>query len=152
MVDIFTPYERSLLMSRIGQKNTTPEMRVRRTAHAVGLRYALHRKDLAGTPDVVFVKQRLALYVHGCFWHRHDGCSRAGVPKTNCKFWRGKFERNVARDMRSRAELEASGWRTAVIWECETRRIDQLEKIICERVLERAPLPKDLIFRNLAGR
>lgn len=122
-------------MSRVASKNTSPEMRVRKAAHAMGLRYALHKKGLPGTPDVAFVSRRVALYVHGCFWHRHEGCRLASTPKSNAEFWQSKFERNVARDLRVRSQLEAKGWRTEVIWECETRDAVKLSEIICERVL-----------------
>lgn len=122
-------------MSRVAGKNTSPEMRVRKAAHAMGLRYALHKKGLPGTPDVAFVSRKVALYVHGCFWHRHEGCRLASVPKSNEEFWRAKFERNVTRDRRVQSELEAKGWRTAVIWECETRNAEKLAAIICERVV-----------------
>lgn len=122
-------------MSRVASKNTSPEMRVRKAAHAMGLRYALHKKGLPGTPDVAFVSRRVALYVHGCFWHRHEGCRLASTPKSNAEFWQSKFERNVARDLRVRSQLEAKGWRTEVIWECETRDAVKLSEIICERIL-----------------
>jgi DNA mismatch endonuclease (patch repair protein) len=135
LADVFTVEERSRVMSRVASKNTRPEMRVRKAAHAMGLRYALHKKGLPGTPDVAFVSRKLALYVHGCFWHRHDGCRLASTPKSNAEFWRAKFERNVDRDRRVRAELEAKGWTAVVIWECETRDQRKLSGIICERVL-----------------
>lgn len=125
-------------MSRVASKNTSPEMRVRKAAHAMGLRYALHKKGLPGTPDIAFVSRKVALYVHGCFWHRHEGCRLASVPKSNAEFWQAKFERNVARDRRVRNELEAKAWRVAVIWECETRNAEKLAAIICERVVDGA--------------
>jgi DNA mismatch endonuclease (patch repair protein) len=136
LADVFTVEERSRVMSRVASRNTTPEMRVRRAAHAMGLRYALHKKGLPGTPDVAFVSRKVALYVHGCFWHRHEGCRLASTPKSNVEFWRAKFERNVERDRRVCAELEAKGWLSQVIWECETRDADRLPLIICERVLD----------------
>lgn len=129
-------------MSRIAGKNTSPEMRVRKAAHAMGLRYALHKKGLPGTPDVAFVSRKVALYVHGCFWHRHDGCRLASIPKSNAEFWHAKFERNINRDRRVRSELEAKGWRTAVIWECETHNAEKLAAIICERVIDDPGAPE----------
>lgn len=108
-------------MSRVGQKDTTPEMRVRRAAHALGFRFRLHRKDLPGTPDLIFPKKRVALFVHGCFWHRHSGCKKASLPKSRPEYWHSKFSANVERDERVRAELEARGWKVATIWECETK-------------------------------
>lgn len=138
MVDRLTPERRYWLMSRVGPKNTAPEMRVRRAAHAVGLRFRLHRKDLPGTPDLVFPKHRVALFVHGCFWHRHPGCRKASVPGTRREYWAEKFETNVARDARNRAALEAAGWHVAVIWECETRDAEVLKQIVRGRVIAKA--------------
>jgi DNA mismatch endonuclease, patch repair protein len=108
-------------MSRVRGKDTTPEMRVRRAAHALGLRFRLHRKDLPGKPDLVFPKHRVALFVHGCFWHRHPACSKASMPKSRKEFWREKFDANVARDARAEAALEKMGWRVVKVWECETK-------------------------------
>lgn len=108
-------------MSRVGGKHTKPELVVRRLAHALGLRFRLHRRDLPGRPDLVFPKHRLAVFVHGCFWHRHAGCKLASTPKTRREFWEEKFAANEARDAASVAALEALGWRVLVIWECETR-------------------------------
>ena len=135
MADTISVEKRSWVMSRIAGKNTTPEMRVRRAAHAMGLRYSLHKKGLPGTPDVAFVSRRVALYVHGCFWHRHSGCRLASTPKSNAPFWLAKFERNVARDAAVEYAIQAKGWKTAIIWECETRKAEALQQIICERVL-----------------
>lgn len=135
MTDVFTPEKRSWLMGRIGGRDTKPEMKVRRTAHAMGLRYSLHKKGLPGTPDVAFVRRRVALYVHGCFWHRHPDCRLASTPKSNPEFWAEKFRRNVERDARVEDSLTKLGWRPAVIWECETRSSEDLARIICERVM-----------------
>lgn len=107
-------------MRRVRQRDTDPELVVRRVAHALGYRFRLHRRDLPGTPDIVFPKYRAALFVHGCFWHRHQGCARATMPKTRCDYWLPKFEANVERDRRTAAALAQAGWRVAVIWECET--------------------------------
>lgn len=120
MADRISPDHRSWLMSRVGQKNTSPELRVRRTAHAMGLRFRLHRKDLPGTPDIVFPRKRIIIFVHGCFWHRHPGCKKASFPKTRSDFWRSKFENNVERDRRAILELELRGWKVFTVWECET--------------------------------
>src|SRR4051794_24038421 len=103
-------------MSRVKGKNTNPEIRVRRAAHALGLRFRLHRKDLPGRPDLVFPKHRVALFVHGCFWHRHPGCSKASMPKSRTKYWQEKFHVNVTRDARVEAELTRLGWCVATIW------------------------------------
>jgi len=119
-----TPLTRSQLMGRVRGVNTKPEMIVRRLAHAIGLRFRLHRGDLPGTPDLVFPGRRTAIFVHGCFWHRHPGCHRASNPKTRPEFWNAKFERNVARDAKVERLLHDAGWDVLIIWECETR--DQL--------------------------
>jgi DNA mismatch endonuclease (patch repair protein) len=114
-------------MSRVRGKDTSPEMRVRRAAHALGLRFRLHRKELPGRPDLIFPKHRVALFVHGCFWHRHPGCAKASTPKSRTDFWQAKFDANVARDARVATELEALSWRVATIWECETKRDEKLD-------------------------
>lgn len=117
---------RSANMAKVRGKNTRPEMAVRRAAHALGLRFRLHRRDLPGTPDLVFPKWKTALFVHGCFWHRHDRCAKASSPKTRAAFWQAKFDRNVARDGRSAEALQAAGWTVATVWECETRDTEKL--------------------------
>lgn len=121
-MDILTRQQRSTVMSRIRGKNTVPEMVVRRAAHSLGLRFRLHRKDLPGSPDLVFPGRRKALFVHGCFWHRHSGCRLAYTPKSNASFWEAKFGSNIVRDARVMDELRAAGWAPLIIWECETRR------------------------------
>lgn len=118
MADSLSPSRRSQLMGRVRQKNTSPEMAVRREAHRLGFRFRLHRRDLPGRPDLVFPRLRKAIFVHGCFWHRHD-CRRATTPKSNVSFWENKFSKNVVRDAIVLAKLQALGWSTAVIWECE---------------------------------
>jgi DNA mismatch endonuclease (patch repair protein) len=121
-------------MSRVGGKDTTPELRVRQSAHAQGLRFRLHRKDLPGKPDIVFPKRRVALFVHGCFWHRHPGCRKASNPSTRAEYWNKKFNTNTARDSRVALELETLGWRVIVIWECETKDPETLSRILREQV------------------
>ncbi len=108
-------------MRAVRREGTGPEIAVRKAAHALGLRFRLHRKDLPGTPDLVFPKHRVCLFVHGCFWHRHPGCSKATTPKTRRDYWIPKFEENVARDARVAQALHDAGWRVETIWECETR-------------------------------
>lgn len=115
------PLKRSEVMSRVRARDTRPEMRIRRALHTAGLRYRLHAKDLPGRPDIVFRRVRLAIFVHGCFWHRHPECEHARMPKTRLGFWRTKLKANVARDARQVAELEAAGWTVLTLWECETR-------------------------------
>jgi DNA mismatch endonuclease (patch repair protein) len=106
-------------MSRVGGKDTKPEMIVRRASHGLGYRHRLHRRDLPGRPDLVFPSIRKAIFVHGCFWHRHD-CRKATTPKTNAAFWQEKFRQNVERDREAMRLLALQGWKVMVIWECET--------------------------------
>lgn len=122
-------------MSRVGSKNTSPEMRVRRLAHAMGLRFRLHRKDLPGKPDLAFPKYRAVVFVHGCFWHRHPDCPKASTPKSRTEFWNAKFASNIERDRRNEEALRALGWRVFTIWECEAKSDDEIRAI-----LERIPL------------
>jgi DNA mismatch endonuclease (patch repair protein) len=106
-------------MARIKGKGTGPEMNVRRAAHAIGLRFRLHRADLPGKPDLIFPKFRLALFVHGCFWHQHEGCRRASMPKSRTEYWHPKLQRNLDRDKRNQDALQGLGWRVETLWECE---------------------------------
>lgn len=117
-------------MSRVKARDTKPEMAVRQSLWAAGLRYRLHDRRLPGTPDLVFAKRRIALFVHGCFWHQHPGCSAARMPKSRLDFWKPKLLGNVARDARKQAELEGLGWRVMVIWECQTRNQTILRRLV----------------------
>jgi DNA mismatch endonuclease, patch repair protein len=132
MTDTVSRKRRSEMMRGIRGKDTKPERIVRSLAHRLGYRFRLHVKDLAGSPDLVFSGKKLALFVHGCFWHRHPGCTCAYRPKSNIEFWNGKFKNNVARDKRVRGELEKMGWRVAIIWECQTGNPDRLRKELNE--------------------
>lgn len=118
MIDIVDAPTRSRMMASIRGKNTRPELELRSALHNLGFRFRLHRKDLPGRPDIVLTRHRVAIFVNGCFWHRHEGCRHATVPATRPEFWSAKFSANVARDRRNEALLEASGWRVAVVWEC----------------------------------
>jgi DNA mismatch endonuclease (patch repair protein) len=118
-MDIVTPEQRSRIMRAVRQKDTKPELTVRRLLHAMGYRYRLHAAELPGKPDIVFRKHRTAIFVHGCFWHRHKGCKVATTPKSNTSYWVEKFNRNVARDAMTTQNLKAAGWRVIVAWECE---------------------------------
>ncbi|KAA5602829.1 DNA mismatch endonuclease Vsr [Blastochloris sulfoviridis] len=120
-MDRMTPDERSRLMSRIRCKDTSPEMVVRRAVHALGFRYRLHVDKLPGRPDLVFSGRRKVIFVHGCFWHRHEGCRFAYMPKTRHEFWSAKLERNRERDREVIHRLNEAGWKVMVVWECETR-------------------------------
>ena len=112
---------RSRIMSAVRQKNTGPEVVVRKVLHGLGLRFKLHSKDLPGTPDIVLPKHRTAVFVHGCYWHRHAGCSRTTTPKTRIEFWQEKFDSNVNRDLWTERALRDQGWRVLIVWECETK-------------------------------
>jgi len=120
-MDTLSKDKRSWNMSRIKGKDTKPELIVRSILHQLGYRFRLHRKDLPGRPDIVLKKYRAVIFVHGCFWHRHEGCRFAYEPKSRQEFWRKKFRENIARDKEKRIELEKLGWKVHVIWECETR-------------------------------
>ena len=109
---------RSRNMRAVRGKHTKPELIVRRAAHALGLRYRLFRSDLPGRPDLTFPKWRTVIFVNGCFWHQHAGCSRSKLPKTNAQFWKSKLRRNVARDKMNYELLQEEGWRVLILWEC----------------------------------
>lgn len=128
MTDHITAEHRSWNMSRIKGKNTSPERIVRSILHRMGYRFRLHRTDLPGKPDLVLPKYNTAVFVHGCFWHRHPGCKYATNPKSNTEFWQQKFRRNVERDRKNQAELRRNGWRIIVVWECELHDMEILTK------------------------
>lgn len=121
MSDVFDAQKRSAVMRRVKGRDTTPERTVRRLLTALGARYRLHRKDLPGNPDIVMPGRRLAVFVHGCFWHGHDCARGARVPKQNRDYWTAKVARNVARDERAHEALTGAGWRVETIWECELK-------------------------------
>jgi DNA mismatch endonuclease (patch repair protein) len=120
-MDIFNKEKRSAIMSRIRSSNTNPEIRVRQILHRLGYRFRLHRRDLPGTPDIVLPAYDSVILVHGCFWHRHEGCSDASMPKTRIRFWKTKFGENTTRDSKKSAALRALGWKVFIVWECELR-------------------------------
>ena len=125
---------RSQIMASVPQKDTTPEMAVRRYLHSRGLRYRLHHKLLPGRPDIVLARFRTVVFVHGCFWHRHSGCRRTTSPKNRAGFWEEKFQRNMERDAAKERELRNMGWRPLVIWECETKDKSALKSLFEEIV------------------
>ena len=127
MSDVYSAEKRSAVMRRVKGRNTTPELKVRKALTRLGARYRLHRKDLPGNPDIVLPGRKLALFVHGCFWHGHDCARGARVPKQNRDYWIAKVGRNVARDARTRAALADLGWRVETIWECELKDAGGLE-------------------------
>ena len=131
-MDVLTPEQRRRNMAAIRSKHTKPEMAVRSMTHGMGYRYALHRKDLAGHPDLVLTKHRKIIFVHGCFWHMHT-CRYGKVrPATNTRFWDSKREGNVARDKRNLRKLRKEGWKVLVIWECQTRHPEKLTKKLAD--------------------
>lgn len=140
MTDHITPQRRSWLMSRVGSKNTTPELTVRRAAHAAGLRFRLHRADLPGKPDMVFPRHRVVVFVHGCFWHRHRGCPKASTPKSRTEFWEAKFAANMHRDSLVVRQLRQLGWRVLIVWECQTKKPATLTKLLSK--IPRPPKPR----------
>ena len=130
MVDNLSPADRGRLMGRVRSKDTKPELAVRRIAHRLGYRFRLHRRDLPGSPDLVFPSRKKVIFVHGCYCHRHN-CKKATTPRTNVNFWQKKFVDNVARDMRNMNDLAEKGWDALVVWQCETERVDSLgEKMV----------------------
>jgi DNA mismatch endonuclease (patch repair protein) len=126
MTDVVDQQTRSRMMSGIRGKNTKPELVFRRALHSRGFRFRLHSAKVPGRPDLILPKHRAVVFVHGCFWHRHEGCRFATTPATRPEFWRAKFKANVARDSAVRAELHKIGWRVATVWECALRRTDQV--------------------------
>jgi DNA mismatch endonuclease (patch repair protein) len=142
MTDTLTRAERSALMARIRGKDTSPEWGVRRFLHRNGFRYRLHRRDLPGRPDIVLPKLRTVIFVHGCFWHRHEGCAKTTTPSTRKAFWEAKFKANVERDLRKANELKAQGWRIIIVWECDVkeRRLRRLVSQLRRRTTFRAPV------------
>jgi len=126
MTDVFTKSKRSEVMSRIKGCNTKPELAVRSLIYRMGYRFRLHRKDLPGKPDIVLSRYKTVIFVHGCFWHRHNDCRFAYTPKTRADFWLQKLESNVSRDQQVKADLERLGWRVITVWECELRDLTQL--------------------------
>ncbi len=127
MVDTLSVEARSALMSRIRNRDTKPELAVRKLLHGMGYRYRLHRSDLPGTPDLVFPGRSSVIFVHGCFWHLHDGCKHARMPKSRVAYWVPKLKGNRTRDRRNERALRTRGWRVMVIWECQVGNLDRIE-------------------------
>lgn len=127
-MDTLTPAQRSERMSRVRGRDTKPEVAVRRIVHGMGYRFRLHRKDLPGKPDIMLPRHRAVIFVHGCFWHRHEepSCALARLPKSRLEFWEPKLEANRLRDIRNKEALEAAGWRVLTIWECEVREAQEI--------------------------
>jgi DNA mismatch endonuclease (patch repair protein) len=127
-LDVHDGKTRSRNMAAIRSKNTKPELVVRRLASALGGRYRLNHKTPFGRPDLVFVRKRKAIFVHGCYWHRHSGCRYMTFPASNVDFWQKKFDDNVKRDRLTLARFKSGGWKALVVWECETRNEAKLSR------------------------
>lgn len=133
-MDVVDPVKRSKMMAGIRSKNTQPELIVRKVLHGRGFRYRLHTRTLPGSPDIVLPKYKTAIFVHGCFWHRHKNCKYTTSPSTNVERWMSKFKDNVERDVRNQEKLRELKWKVIVIWECELRSnaAERLDLLISE--------------------
>ena len=136
-----TTNARSQNMAAIKGRNTRPEMVVRRLLYSLGYRYRLHRKDVPGNPDIVFLARRKAIFINGCFWHQHQGCRLAHFPRSRLEYWGPKLARNVQRDAASAAILQNMGWKVLVLWECEIKNVEPLTTRLIEFVGESTGLP-----------
>ncbi|MBC8348971.1 MAG: very short patch repair endonuclease [Verrucomicrobia bacterium] len=134
--DIFSEEQRSYVMSRVGSKNTKPELIVRSFLHGLGFRFRIHEQKLPGCPDIVLPKHRCVVFVNGCFWHRHKDCRRASMPLTRVDFWQTKFDGNIARDEKNQRLLKKNKWKVCLVWECEidkeSRRAEKLLELANE--------------------
>lgn len=119
-------------MSKIGPKDSTQELIIRKLVHSLGYRFRLHRKDLPGKPDLVFPKYKKVIFVNGCFWHGHKDCKRSKLPETNIQFWKEKIGKNIKKDERTHKELKALGWDYLLIWQCEIKKKN--EKLLIEKI------------------
>lgn len=136
MTDTLSPTERSARMARIRGKDMAPEMKLRRLIHGMGYRYRLHVRKLPGTPDLVFPARRAVIFMHGCFWHRHEGCKLARLPKSRLDFWVEKLESNRRRDLLHQRQLMEMGWRVLVVWECEMSDVGRVAATVENFLLE----------------
>ena len=135
MADVHEPETRSYNMSRISGKDTKPEMIVRKFLHNSGFRYRLHVKELPGKPDLVLPKYNSVIFVHGCFWHAHEGCKYFKIPGTNTEFWKEKLYGNKERDENNKEILKSEGWKIITVWSCElkpNKAPETLNKLVCE--------------------
>lgn len=134
MTDVFSKKKRSWLMGRVKGRDTKPEILIRSFIHHMGYRFRIHRRDLPGNPDIVLPRHGKVIFVHGCFWHGHEGCPRSKRPTTNMRFWNEKLDGNIERDTRFRRALQRMGWKVFVVWQCETREPEKLLRKL-ERIL-----------------
>lgn len=131
-MDRVSPTDRSRIMSRIRDRDTKPELFVRRLIHGMGYRFRLHGRDLPGRPDIVLPRHRKVVFVHGCFWHRHRCRRGRSMPSTRTRFWKAKFAANRKRDLNARRNLRRLGWSVFVVWECQTKSVDLLKRRLCQ--------------------
>lgn len=124
VTDHVSPSKRTAIMKSVGTKNTKPEMVLRRALHALGLRYRLHRKDLPGSPDIVFSSRKKVIFVNGCYWHGH-GCTKGRLPKSNLEYWAAKIAANRERDLRAIRDIDSMGWRSLTVWQCQIEKGEQ---------------------------
>jgi len=123
------------MMSRVRTKGTAPELALRSALHSAGIRFRLHRKDLPGKPDIVLPKYKSVIFVHGCFWHHHEGCIKSKMPKTNIEFWQDKIAANIKRDKSNQDDLAKLGWRVLIVWECNLKKdVDTTVKTAIEMI------------------
>ena len=144
MADFLTPEQRSQRMAAVKQRDTPPEVALRRALHRLGFRFRAHVRQLPGTPDVVLPKYKTVVFVHGCFWHRHPGCNRTTTPSSNQSFWLEKFRRNVERDAEQISQLKKMGWHVHVVWQCELstpRRVSEMASLLALKLREETVAP-----------
>ena len=151
MADVLTPKQRSKNMAAIRNKNTKPEMVVRRAVHRLGYRYVLHERKLPGHPDLVFPSRKKAMFIHGCFWHLHTCRYGLVVPATNAEFWKNKRGGNAARDARNIVALRKLGWKVLVVWECELQNLDVLAARVQRFLKTSVTSKKRLRQESIAG-
>ena len=135
-MDIFSQEKRSQVMSHVRNRDTRPEKMIRSILHKSGFRFRIQRKDLPGKPDIVLPKYKTIIFVHGCFWHQHEGCKKALPPKSNVSFWLEKFRKNKERDRKVIRTLQESGWKVIVVWQCEIPKIKNNPEIIKKLISE----------------
>ena len=133
-MDIWSKEKRSDVMSKIRSKNTKPEKLLRSALHKQGYRFRIHRKDLPGKPDIVFPKQKLAIFVHGCFWHFHKDCREGRIPSSNSTFWKEKLEKNITKDEKAVCILSLMGWNVLTVWECD---IEERIALVLETIMQK---------------
>jgi len=141
MSDVHSKEQRSRNMAAVGAKNTKPELRVRSFLHKMGFRFRLHRKELPGSPDIVLVTQKTAIFVHGCFWHCHDCKHGQQTPTTHPEFWKLKRDATLTRDLRNKQALQDLGWNVATIWECQTKRKEEIAKFVEQTLMGSSARP-----------